>query len=167
MALSKLTINNPGNIKIVPRRFTGEVIPSSDPIFKEFKDMKSGYAAMFSLLNRVYLTQGQNTIKKIVYKYAPPHAPDYNNSDAYVNSIVSQTGIAANEVISVSDESKFKALVMAMSKHENGVKANAGEVNDGWNLYAKEAGIKKIITGTIILFGASAFIAALLIIKSL
>lgn len=163
--LAKLNINNPGNIRKVSRTYPGEVIPSSDPAFKEFKDMESGYQAMFSLLNRFYFAQGQDTIKKIIFKWAPPSE---NNSQAYVNSIVSQTGINQNTVIDKTNPQQMQALVSAMSRHENGSAAVAKEVSDGWKLFEKEIGLRKtIITGTIVLFGVSALITTYFIIKSI
>jgi Asp-tRNA(Asn)/Glu-tRNA(Gln) amidotransferase A subunit family amidase len=45
--------NNPGNIRISATKYLGEVQPSQDRSFKQFKEMRYGYRAMFVIINRM------------------------------------------------------------------------------------------------------------------
>ena len=49
--------NNPGNIRISPTRYKGEIVPSSDRAFKQFKSRGWGYRAIFVLLESYHKRQ--------------------------------------------------------------------------------------------------------------
>ena len=45
-----LRLNNPGNIRISQPKWQGEVIPSADKSFKQFKTLAHGYRALLKLV---------------------------------------------------------------------------------------------------------------------
>ena len=70
---------NPGNIRQSSTRYQGEVVPSRDKAFKQFRTMAWGYRAMFVLLDS-YRRKGYLTIRQMVTRYAPPienHTENY------------------------------------------------------------------------------------------
>ncbi len=129
--LGKLHINNPGNIKQSTDLFTGEVRPSSDPVFKEFMDMASGYRAMFKILNTYRKKYSISTIHDIIHRWAPPFE---NDTTAYVNFVSGRIGYAVDQPLP-EQQDVLIALAAAMSTHENGVEAKLSEVQAGWHFY--------------------------------
>lgn len=110
--------NNPGNIKInAANSWQGKVPVSqnTDGTFEQFVAYKYGIRAMIVLL-RNYLSQGHNTLRKIIYKYAPPSV---DPSQAYLNFVVARTGISANTALSFNF-SDFRKITLAMTRFENG-----------------------------------------------
>lgn len=128
--------NNPGNIRRSRVRYLGEVRPSRDPDFKEFETMAYGYRAMFVLLDTYRSRYGLDTIRRMLYRYAPP---EENLTERYVQYVVDYSGIMPDEVVDTRSELDMIPIVAAMSKMENGVGANRQEVEEGWRLFvAKE-----------------------------
>ncbi|MDR1811179.1 MAG: structural protein P5 [Prevotella sp.] len=122
--------NNPGNIRKNGDVFQGEVVPSSDPSFKQFRTMAYGYRAMFVSLN-TYRKRGLNTIETIIGAWAPPVE---NNTAAYIASVVKWSGVPKDKVLTEYDGKDYIAIVAAMSQVENGVSANMREVEAGFEL---------------------------------
>ena len=91
--------NNPGNIVLDGRVWLGEVVPSSDKRFKQFKTRAYGYRAIFVNL-AAYIRNGHNTIEKIITRWAPAFE---NNTASYIAHIAAMAGIPKNRVISTSD----------------------------------------------------------------
>jgi hypothetical protein len=123
---------NPGNIRQNNETWQGEVIPSGDPDFKEFKSMPLGYRAMFVLLRTYIIRLGLDTVRKIVSVYAPPSE---NQTEAYINSVIKQTGLDPDEVIDINDSNTMKNLVAAISYHENGITPDLRDIDNGYNLF--------------------------------
>jgi len=138
-----LNNNNPGNIRIGGQKFIGEKDKSTDSAFRQFVTMPFGYRAMFVLL-RNYIKAGNNTITKIISKYAPSSE---NNTIAYINAVVKGSGINSNVVIPKDDLEAITKIITAMSAVENGVKAVITDVLEGKKLliqtYAMEELEKK------------------------
>ena len=126
--------NNPGNIRLSKTQYKGEV-PSTDKSFKQFSAMEYGYRAMFCLLRYYQMTYHDDTIRKIVNRYAPPVE---NNTNAYVQHVCNLSGLQADERITAANERDMKAIVSAMSYHENGVPADIAHVHQGWELYKQD-----------------------------
>ena len=58
--------NNPGNIRRNSDVFQGEINPSRDKEFKQFKNMAYGYRAMYKILSNYYNKYQLNTIRKMI-----------------------------------------------------------------------------------------------------
>ena len=134
---------NPGNIRIGGQKFIGEKDKSTDKAFRQFVTMAFGYRAMFVLL-RNYIKNGNNTIVKIISKYAPSNE---NNTTAYINAVEKGSGINSNTIIQINDLDSLTKIIMAMSMVENAVKAVVADVLEGKKLliqtYAMEELEKK------------------------
>lgn len=121
---------NPGNIRINKDKFQGEIIPSQDKAFKQFKTMAYGYRAMFVSLD-TYRKRGLNTIDKIIRSWAPPSE---NHTDNYINSVVRWSGVSKDEVLTEYSGDKYINIVAAMSRVENGKEASMSDVIAGFEL---------------------------------
>ncbi len=122
---------NPGNIRRSRVRYRGELHPSQDPDFKQFISMAWGYRAMFVLLDTYRKRYGLNTLRGMISRYAPP---EENHTALYVEMICDFTGLTPDKEIDTRDEKVMIPIVMAMSRIENGCKANHSEVSMGWML---------------------------------
>lgn len=133
--------NNPGNIVLDGRVWLGEVVPSSDKRFKQFKTRAYGYRAIFVNL-AAYIRNGHNTIEKIITRWAPAFE---NNTASYIAHIAAMAGIPKNRVISTSDHVALIEITKAISKIENGIPALEVEVMEGFNLWraSQMAALKK------------------------
>lgn len=123
--------NNPGNIRINSEDFIGEVKPSQDSAFKQFKTPAYGYRAIFVILTTYINRHGLNTISKIITRWAPPNE---NDTQKYINLVSSRTGIASNTPIDLNDGDKIIKIVEAISFMENGVPGVMTDILAGFDL---------------------------------
>ncbi len=128
--------NNPLNIRKSGEVFQGEVRPGKDPAFKQFATMALGYRAAFVVLG-TYLSQGKNTIAKIVRSWAPPTE---NNTLSYIAHVEQYSGVDRNKVLTANSGGDYRKIVAAMSRCENGVPANMADVEAGFRLQSKIMG---------------------------
>lgn len=127
--------NNPGNLKIGSSPWMGKVPVSenTDGIFEQFYLYASGLRAMIKLL-RNYINAGRNSIRMILYKYAPPGV-DNNDTESYIDAVVSNSGIGENDYINPDDKEVMYRLVKAMAFHENGMQAVSRDIfNEAWSM---------------------------------
>lgn len=122
--------NNPLNIRKNSDVFQGEVVPSRDTAFKQFKSMAHGYRAGFKILSNYYRIYKLTTIRKMISRWAPENE---NNTSAYVSLVSSYAGIGPDDLISFDHEQMIQ-IVAGMSKVENGREAVMSDVIDGWNM---------------------------------
>lgn len=124
--------NNPLNIrKNAANAWKGKVVPGTDPLFEQFITMAYGYRAALKLLCN-YISDGYNTIRKIINKWAPPSE---NNTSSYVNNVASRTGISADTIIARTDMDKLCKIAWAMAWSENSTPpASMDDIYAGWSL---------------------------------
>lgn len=122
--------NNPGNIRRNSDMFQGEVTPSRDKDFKQFKTMAHGYRAVFKILSNYYRNYKLDTIRKMIGRWAPENE---NNTSAYVSLVSSYAGIGPDDLISFDREQMIR-IVAGMSRVENGKEADMSDVIAGWGL---------------------------------
>lgn len=108
--------NNPGNLRLTGINWQGKVPndQNTDGEFEQFYNAEDGVRAMARDLLTGY-RRGENTIRKIINQYAPNTE---NNTTAYIQSVVSQTGVPADATY---PPAKILDLVKAIIKHENGI----------------------------------------------
>jgi hypothetical protein len=107
--------NNPGNIRHVPGvTWVGQSFSQTDPAFVQFTDPVYGIRAIVRIM-RSYERQGITTLGEAIDRWAPPNE---NNSQAYVDDVCQQCGIAAETPVSL--ESILPQLVKAIIRHEEG-----------------------------------------------
>lgn len=124
-------MNNPCCIRISSDRFDGEVVPSSDSSFKEFKAVEYGYRAVFKILYTYYSKYGLNTISLLINRWAPDNE---NDTSSYVKTVSSFSGIPPTKALSFG-KGEMTAIVAAMSHVENGKEADMDDVEKGWDLF--------------------------------
>lgn len=127
-----LTNCNPGNIRLSKVRYKGEVQPSRDKAFKQFESLAWGYRAIFMLLATYHLRHGLDTIEGMIARWAPPCE---NHTEAYIRAVADQTGIPVGERLDTRDKRTMVPVVAAISRVENGAKADMNEVERGWELF--------------------------------
>lgn len=124
--------NNPLNIRKNAEQFQGE-IKGKDKSFKTFLSLPFGYRAGFVILG-TYLSQGLNTIEKIIAHWAPPTE---NDTESYITHVERWSGVLRNKVLTASSGADFILIVAAMSFVENGQNADISAVQAGFKLQIK------------------------------
>lgn len=123
--------NNPGNIRLSKTIWYGEVRPSQDKAFCQFESMPYGYRALIKLLQNYRKKHGCRTIADMIRRWAPPTE---NNTNAYILSVCKEMQVPTTYEPDVEDRETMCALAAAISKHENGMEANIGDLSSGWLL---------------------------------
>ena len=122
--------NNPLNIRFSERNnWLGKILPNTDGAFEQFCDLVYGYRAALYLI-RKYIRNGENTISRIIQKWAPPTE---NYTQSYIEHVVAFVrelgvpNITATTVISPNDAELLQKIAYAMSIVENGTTAATQE----------------------------------------
>lgn len=127
--------NNPGNIRNNNIAYQGEVQPSSDKNFKQFRTMAHGYRAMFVVLHTYQRKHGLNTIEAMITRYAPASE---NHTRAYIDSVSEWSGVQSTVRVTTTNAEIMIPIVAAMSRVENGVAAVMSEVEEGWRMFISD-----------------------------
>lgn len=122
--------NNPLNIRISKDNWQGKVSPNTDGSFEQFENMGYGFRAALKLL-RNYIGKGNNTIAKMINRWAPANE---NNTNGYINTVATRSGIDANTVIDRSDKEKLCKIAYAMAFVENGSNPLMSDIEAGWEM---------------------------------
>ena len=125
--------NNAGNIRHSKTHYLGEVVPSSDRAFKQFKTMAWGYRAVFVLLDS-YFRKGLVTLRQMITRYAPPNE---NDTESYIRHVALNAVVDPDAQLDVNDRNVMVLVVSAISKVENGIPADIDDVVEGWELFMK------------------------------
>lgn len=125
--------NNAGNIRLSKTRYLGEVVPSSDNAFKQFKTMAWGYRAVFVLLDS-YFRKGLVTLRQMISRYAPPNE---NDTESYIRNVAQNAVVDPDAPLDVNDRNVMILVVAAISNVENGIPADIDDVVEGWELFMK------------------------------
>lgn len=126
--------NNPGNIRLSPTTYQGEV-KSTDTAFKQFQSMAYGYRAMFVLLHTYQKKHHLNTIADMISRYAPATE---NHTTAYIEAVSEWSGVPSTCHITTTNGDIMVPIVAAMARVENGVFANITDVVKGWDMFIKD-----------------------------
>lgn len=124
--------NNPLNIRISKTKpWKGEVRPSRDLEFAEFRSMAWGYRAAFKLLDNYRRLHDCRTLSDFIERWAPPTE---NNTRAYIDFVAKRAEVDAEAILDTRDEVVMRKVVAAMSRMENGIEPNPDEIREGWVL---------------------------------
>lgn len=126
---------NPGNIRQSDVAYTGEVEPSKDPAFKQFRTMPYGYRAMFVLLHTYSVKYHLKTLRQMIERYAPPVE---NDTTEYVNFVSNRTKVADISTVDTMNERQMIPIVAAMARVENGSDPDMDEIRQGWDLFVRD-----------------------------
>ena len=118
--------NNPGNIRLSPTTYQGEV-KSTDTAY--------GYRAMFVLLHTYQKKHHLNTIADMISRYAPATE---NHTTAYIEAVSEWSGVPSTCHITTTNGDIMVPIVAAMARVENGVFANITDVVKGWDMFIKD-----------------------------
>lgn len=120
-----LANNNPGNMKCCDgNNWVGLV--GNNGTFDTFSDTVYGLRAMAVDLTTKIQRDGLNTIAAIISDYAPPSE---NDTAAYIQSVVGDTGYTASQVLT-ADSGTLATLIRAIVNHEIGGQLSAQYVPD-------------------------------------
>lgn len=109
----------------------GEVRPSRDAAFKQFRTMAWGYRAMFVLLH-TYNRYGYRTLRQMITRYAPPSE---NHTENYIECVSRWADVFPDTPLDTLDPATMIPVVAAMSRVENGVMPVDSDVHEGWRLF--------------------------------
>lgn len=114
--------NNPLNI-VKGCNWKGERPVQKDKVFEEFESMQMGLRAGIKLIkNHINGFNGRrrpcNTIRKLIYTWAPPNE---NDTPAYIATVCRHTGLSQYEIIHSGDRRNIIAIARAMAYVECGV----------------------------------------------
>ncbi|HHT8045576.1 TPA: hypothetical protein ACT2K6_004538 [Escherichia coli] len=105
---------NPGNIRKSKDQWEGAI--GDDGAFVIFDSPESGVRALAKNLQS-YGRQGYDSIEKIITRWAPPNE---NDTQAYIQSVASATGIPATQSIDLTNPDVLASLSEAIGYHETG-----------------------------------------------
>lgn len=109
--------NNPGCIRRTSTDWIGETGTVTDATFEEFTSPEYGIRAMARTLRTYKNTYGDNTIRKVVSRWAP-HSE--NPTDNYVQFVANQVGVSADQPIDITSDQFLPQIIAAMIQFENG-----------------------------------------------
>lgn len=135
--------NNPGNLRPTGVTWAGQVVPGTDASFMQFKSMPYGIRALFvDLINKH--KQGLDTLREILYKYAPPSE---NRTEVYISSVSAATGIAPTQKFEPNKANLMK-IAKAFARVENGPDAltiKSSDWDKGWSLAMQRSDLRSYI----------------------
>lgn len=119
--------NNPGNLRPLPggQKWLGEIAPDLTNNFSRFENVAYGLRAMITDITGDIVKDGDNTIRRLVTRYAPPS--DNNPTATYINYVAQATGWHPDQVINPTLENINK-LIRAKMAFELGA-ANAAKIS--------------------------------------
>lgn len=125
--------NNPGNLIKTSIPWVGKIYPSGDAHFEQFNTLENGARAMFMDLINDITKGGKDTLREVIYEYAPPFE---NNTQAYLNEVSQATGLKPDDKIVLSDNF-LRSIAKVITKVENGAKYESfltiGDINAAIN----------------------------------
>ena len=123
--------NNPLNIRRNKTKWQGLAEKQNDCAFFTFVSPVWGYRAAFVTLRNYKKVHGIQTIAKWVARWAPPVE---NDTAAYIAFVSRKAEISPDVPVDINNKESMCRIVAAMSHMENGVPANAADVERGWEL---------------------------------
>lgn len=122
---------NPLNIEKNSTRWQGLRPLQTDRRFFQFVSMEYGYRAAFITLSNYRKLHGLTTLRGWINRWAPSVE---NPTDNYLRFVSGRSGVGEDEDLSNIDRGRFCAIVAAMSRFENGIKADMQQVIRGYEL---------------------------------
>lgn len=124
------------NIRISKSKpWNGEIRPSQDVAFAQFRSMAHGYRAAFKLLDNYRKLHGCVVLADFINRWAPPSE---NDTHSYIDTVAKRARIADVTTIDTHNEYQMTRIVAAMSFVENGIEPNMDDIRCGWNLFIKQ-----------------------------
>lgn len=113
--------NNPLNIrKARGTRWMGQATEQHDREYVQFENMLMGFRAAFRILRTYIKLYHLNTIRGIVYRWAPPE--DDNLTSEYIKMVCDFTGMYRCEILCFENREQMVKLVVAMARVESDIR---------------------------------------------
>lgn len=112
--------NNAGNLRDYGEAWRGKVGTDAAG-FVIFDTPENGIRAMARVIINYGRLHGINTIRGIIYRYAPPNE---NDTESYISHVSRALGISPDEAIAAD---QLPALLAVMITHENGIQPYSAE----------------------------------------
>lgn len=109
--------NNPGNLRRTLDPWQGLASPQTDKEFFIFKDAVYGIRALARTLINHQDEHNLRSIRQIICRWAPANE---NDTTAYINSVVKQTRLDADQPLDMHKYAHIAPLARAIISHENG-----------------------------------------------
>lgn len=113
--------NNPGNIDYRKANAWQGRLPRDldiEPRFERFSAPEYGIRAILKLLSNYRRTYGDDTVRKLISRWAPPGE---NDTGAYVASVARSCNVGADQALPLPLPSDvLLGLAKAIVRHENG-----------------------------------------------
>lgn len=123
MATRGIRTNNPGNLRAV---VGGEWWHGQTGVDEwgmcVFASPAAGFRALCLTIVAYQTKHGCDTIRKILYRFAPPDkGGDNNDTTAYIADVCKKIGVAPDDIMNfVEDPERMTELAEAICTHENG-----------------------------------------------
>lgn len=127
--------NNPLNIRISGNNWQGEIKPSQDSSFCQFKTMAYGFRAAMCCIRTYIRKYGCHTLQEIINRWAP--WGDGNNPVRYANRIMNtfpDTFPSYDTDIDYTNREQMTRLAYAMAIVENGSKPDMADCEQAFNM---------------------------------
>ena len=108
--------NNPLNLEL-GAQWQGLREEQTDGRFCQFVAPEWGIRAAVKILLTYGKKYGLNTVRKIIFRWAPPSE---NDTESYIKVVAKGVGVASDDALDQSDPQVLLPLLKAMIRQENG-----------------------------------------------
>lgn len=110
--------HNPLNIRRSDKtRWLGQTCRQTDREFVQFQSDLFGFRAAFRILRTYIRLHHLNTLRLIIYRWAPPE--DGNNTESYLATVSERAQVRPGAPLAFEDEATLVAIVCAMAYVES------------------------------------------------
>lgn len=124
--------NNPLNIRRTADKWLGMSQRQNDSDFIVFDSLEYGIRAALKLIRRYVQHFSCKSIRKIIYRWAPPCE---NDTESYVAYVVTKVGIRQSENIKITDRDTICSIVKAMAQIESQMDITIRYIQTIWDKY--------------------------------
>lgn len=124
--------NNPLNIRRTADKWFGMSKSQNDTDFIVFESVEYGIRAALKLIRRYVQHYSCDSVRKIIYRWAPPCE---NDTESYVAYVVTKVGIMNSENIKFTDKDTICSIVKAMAQIESQMNIPIRVIQTIWDKY--------------------------------
>lgn len=126
--------NNPLNIRRTTDKWLGMSQYQNDSDFIKFDSLEYGIRAALKLIRRYVQHFSCNSIRKIIYRWAPPCE---NDTKSYILYVAQKAEILESENIKFNDREKICKIIKAMAQIESQMNIPIEDIQVVWDKYFK------------------------------
>lgn len=126
-------LHNPLYIKLnTCKPYKGEVRPSEDVRYAQFKCVEYGYRAVFKMLNTWQQNLGFTRLIEFIEQWCP--ASEYDTRWV-IDQVCMRSHLADVSTIDTKNKLQMCKIVAAMSYVKNSIEPNEEDIKKGWRLF--------------------------------